>query len=246
MRGRAINMTQITELISDERLQYLVFIALSIGVVGLTGIIYFSNNLVFSRLIGTINPFTIIIPIIFVGLLLFSILLSHNWFAIYKKGNPGGMLLSAILASILGIIIILVDHKIVYPKTINVPFPESFAYYPSVGFCVEILFHVLPVSLVTILLSFVFKNIDSRKIIWISILIASLVEPIFQSLDLLSYTNQYPLWAVLFTGLHVFVINFLQLLVFKRHDFVAMYSFRLVYYLFWHIGWGYIRLQLLF
>jgi hypothetical protein len=32
----------------------------------------------------------------------------------------------------------------------------------------------------------------------------------------------------------------------SRYDFVAMHSFRLVYYLFWHIGWGTVRLGALF
>lgn len=44
-------------------------------------------------------------------------------------------------------------------------------------------------------------------------------------------------------GLHVFLINLSQLMIFKRYD---LYSFRLVYYIFWHIVWGYMRLKLLF
>ena len=39
-----------------ERPQYLVFISLSIVIVVLTGIIYFSDNLLFQRFIGGINP----------------------------------------------------------------------------------------------------------------------------------------------------------------------------------------------
>jgi hypothetical protein len=31
-----------------------------------------------------------------------------------------------------------------------------------------------------------------------------------------------------------------------RYGFLSMYAFRLVYYLHWHIVWGYLRLQLLF
>ncbi|MCZ7382560.1 MAG: hypothetical protein O8C64_13440 [Candidatus Methanoperedens sp.] len=49
-------MTKIKELISKERQQYLVFIGLSIGVVVLTGILYFSDKLLFQRFIGGINP----------------------------------------------------------------------------------------------------------------------------------------------------------------------------------------------
>jgi hypothetical protein len=49
-----------------------------------------------------------------------------------------------------------------------------------------------------------------------------------------------------YTWFHVFAMAFLQLYVFRRYDFVSMYTFRLVYYMFWHIGWGYLRLRLLF
>ncbi|MCB9291467.1 MAG: hypothetical protein H6560_29470 [Lewinellaceae bacterium] len=43
-------------------------------------------------------------------------------------------------------------------------------------------------------------------------------------------------------SLHIFLINLIQLWLFKRYDFVSMYTFRLVYYLIWHIGWGWVRL----
>jgi hypothetical protein len=34
--------------------------------------------------------------------------------------------------------------------------------------------------------------------------------------------------------------------VFRRYDFVTMYSFRLFYYAYWHIAWGVIRLRVFF
>jgi len=224
--------------------QYLVYAGLAIAALGLATTAYFADNLVYRRLIGTMNPFKIMIPIIIMGFILSSVLLSRNWFAIYGKGTLKGVLLSAGLASILGIIGILLDHVIVYPRTMNVPFPESLAYYPSIAFSAEIVFHLLPLTLFSILLSSVFQKVDSRKIIWIAIFIASLSDPILQIFD--AAANNYPLWAVLVTGLHVFVINILQLVIFKRYDFVSMLSFRLVYYIIWHIVWGNIRLRVLF
>jgi hypothetical protein len=56
MRGIAVTMRKIKELIAKERSQYLVFIGLSIAVAGMTGIIYFSNDLPFQRFIGGIDP----------------------------------------------------------------------------------------------------------------------------------------------------------------------------------------------
>lgn len=78
-------MTKIKELISKERSQYLVFIGLSIGVIVLTGIIYFSDTLLFQRFIGGINPLIASFFIILLGVISLSFLLSRGWFAIYKK-----------------------------------------------------------------------------------------------------------------------------------------------------------------
>jgi hypothetical protein len=49
-----------------------------------------------------------------------------------------------------------------------------------------------------------------------------------------------------FVCAHVFAFNFTEFLLYRRHGFVSMFSFRLAYYLFWHIIWGTLRLTLLF
>ena len=223
--------------------QYLVYAGLAIAALGLAITAYSSDNLVFSRLIGALNPFKVMIPIALLGFMLSAVLL-RNGFAIYGKETLKGVLISAGLATILGLVAILIDYLIVYPKTMNVLFPESLAYYPSIAFFAEIVFHLLPLALFFMLLSSIFQKADSRTIIWIAILIASLADPAFQIFA--SAAGNYPLWAVVVTGLHVFVINFLMLVVFRRYDFVSMLSFRLAYYIIWHIVWGNIRLRVLF
>ncbi len=238
------SMRQFQGLASRERLHYLVYAGLAIGAAGLTAIAYFSDNLAFHRLLGTVNPFVVTIPLIFLGFILLSVQNSRHWFAVIRKGTLKGVLLSAGLASILGLIAILIDHAIVYPADMNVAFPLSLAYYPSVAFFAEIVLHLVPLTLISILLSSVFKKISNAKIIWIAILIASLSDPVFQVFD--AAANHSPLWIVLVTGLHVLVINFLMLVIFKRYDFVSLLSFRLVYYVIWHIVWGAIRLRVLF
>jgi hypothetical protein len=140
---------------------------------------------------------------------------------------------------------ILVDLKVVFPPDINVLFPESVLFYPAMGFFAEILFHVLPLSVLLFSLTSIFRNLSYENIVWICILIVALLEPIYHTIPMGS-SNRYPLWAIVYVGLHVFLINLTQLLIFRRYDFISMYSFRLVYYLFWHIGWGYLRLRLLF
>ncbi len=236
-------MTKIKKLISTGKSQYLVFLGLSIAVMGLTGIIYFTNNQPFERFAGGINPLLAGTLTILLGGILFMFLLSRGWFAIYKKENLKGLYRYCGLAAILGTVMILVDLKIIFPADTNVLFPASLLFYPALGFFVEILFHVLPLTLLLVMLTSLFRNAHFKNIIWTGILLVALLEPVYQTLWM---GNRYPLWAVAYVGLHVFLINLFQLIIFKRYDFISMYSFRLVYYLFWHIGWGYVRLKVLF
>lgn len=237
-------MANLKELIAKERSQYLILISISFGVMLLAGILYFSNTSSFRPYFGKINPLVVIFLTIILGFVLLSFLLSKSWFVIYKKENLRGLLFSSGLAALFAVAIILVDLTVVFPDDLNILFPESLLFYPAIGYVVEILFHVLPLSLLFFFLTIVFRKINYKKIIWISILTVSLLEPVYQTIPFI--TGQYPLWAVIYVGLHVFLINLVQLLIFKQYDFVSMYSFRLVYYILWHILWGYMRLELLF
>jgi len=236
---------RIKELAAWKRRQYLVYLGLCLGVGGLTAIVGYSDSAAFQRFIGRINPLLAFVCVAFLGLVLSSIVLSRGWFAIYRPGNVNGLLRSSGIAALFGLAIILVDLIIVFPADMNVSFPDSLPFYPAVGFLVEILFHVLPLSLLLILLSAVFRHTSHRRVMWICIAMVSLIEPIYQAIDMAS-ANRYPPWAVAYVFLHVFLINLFQLFIFARYDFVSMYAFRLVYYMFWHIGWGYLRLDLLF
>ncbi len=227
-------------------MQYRVVTALSVGAVGLTGIVhYFVDDRIFQRFIGSLNPLAAALFLAVLGFVLLSFLLSQGWFAIYRKENLKGLLRSCGLAALFGMMIIPVDLKIVFPIDTNIPFPESLLFYPVIGFFVEILFHVLPLSVLVIALTSIFRNANRSNIVWSCILFVSLLEPVYQTMWMVS-SSQYALWAVMLVGLHVFLINLFQLLIFKRYDFTSMYAFRLVYYLFWHIGWGYLRLKVLF
>ena len=179
------------------------------------------------------------------ALVLFSLLLSESWFAIYKKGNLKGLFYSSGLAALFGLIAIIVDFSTrFYPADVNILFPKSLLFYPAMGFYAETVFQVLPLTLILIILAPLSKKKNSNKIIWIGIFVASLFEPIFQTLPLIS--GQFPLWFASFEFLRIFLVILSQLTFFKRYDFVTMYWFRIVYYILWHIVWGYFRLELLF
>jgi hypothetical protein len=86
---------------------------------------------------------------------------------------------------------------------------------------------------------------DFRRVVWLSMLLVSVLEPVYQ-LVASPPSSQHSGWAAAFVALLVFLINLVQLLIFRRFGFVSMYAFRLAYYLIWHIAWGHIRLLVLF
>ena len=196
----------------------------------------------FQRFFGDLNPLIAIFSVVLLGFFLLSYLLSKGWFAIYTKGNLKGLVYSSGLAALYGFIVILVDfYTRFYPADINIVFPESLLFYPVMGFVAEILFQVLPLTVMLFMLTALSKKVQT---LWIGILVAALFEPTFQVMSLVS--GQFPLWFVIGEFMRIFVVIFSQLALFKRYDFVTMYWFRIVYYTFWHIVWGYLRLELLF
>jgi len=237
-------MSRDVGLFSQEQSQYLIFVGLSLGVAVLVATLYSRNSLAFRPYLGGVNPLVAIALTILLGVVLLSFLLSRGWFVIYGKENLRGLLVSSGLAALMAVGMILVDLKIVFPDDINKLFPESLLFYPSIAYVVEVLFHILPLSVLLIVLTFLSKSLSYERIIWPCILLVSLIEPIYQTI--LGLSTPVPALATGYVGVHIFVINLLQLLIFRRYDFMSMYSFRLVYYLLWHIVWGYVRLRLLF
>ncbi len=235
-------MKRLQKFISTNRFQYKIFAALVIGVLGMTGILKYSNPSFFQRFIGEINPIIAILGSGILGLLLFSFLLVKRWFIICKKENFKKAFRYAWLVVVFASIAILIDWEIVYPEDMNIPFPESLLFYPAIGFFVEIVFHVLPLTVLMFLLTSIFKNANREKLIWLCIVIVAVLEPVYQIL----FMESFPGWAIVAVGVNLFLFNLTQLVIFKKYDFISMYSFRLIYYLIWHIGWGYFRLELLF
>jgi hypothetical protein len=230
-------------LISEERLQYVVYLSLSAIVFILTSITYLSNSTSFRRFFGRFNPLLVVIIVFVLGLILFSYLLYDGQFAVYRVGNFKGLLLALVLPVPFAVVIILIDRISPFPININIPFPDSITFYPVMGYVAEILFHVLPFCLVYFSLGAFLGNASNTRIIWISILVAALIEPIFQVAFMV---GRDPIWKVAYVGLHIYLFSFVQLLLFKRYDFITMYAFRLSYYALWHILWGHLRLNLLF
>ena len=162
---------KVSESILNDRLQYLVFISVSIGIFVFTGFLYLSDHLLFQRFLGRLNPLIAFLFAIVLGFLLLSFLLSQKWFAIYEKENLKGLLRTSSLAALLGIIMILVDTKIIFSADMNIRFPQSLLFYPAMGFFVEILFHILPLTILLVALNSILKNVHYKTIVWICMVV---------------------------------------------------------------------------
>ena len=140
----------------------------------------------------------------------------------------------------LAVLIVIADFVIRYPQDINVPFPQALLFCPAVGFMAEIMFHVLPLALLLLASTPLVGRLGGERVVWLGILLVAVLEPTFQAL-FEGFT-----WRAAYTWIHVGAIALLQLYAFRRFDFVSMVAFRLIYYAYWHILWGVIRLEVLF
>jgi len=233
------------ESIPGNPTQYKLFLALSFLVVVLVGLqMLLFDPLPFRKYFGSIPPLLAPVLVATGGLLAVRVFISFDRFPVFRGRDGSGWGIAAAAASLFGLAIIAADFFILFPEDINVPFPQSMLFYPAIAFIVEIVFHLIPLALLLLLVSSISKASNADQFILPILLIVALLEPVYQVLP------ETELSAVsgtdLYVGLHIFLINLCQLWLFRRYDFLHMYLFRLVYYAIWHIGWGWLRLEVLF
>jgi len=144
-----------------------------------------------------------------------------------------------------GTIVILMDFSAPLPADINIAFPVSILFYPVIGLPAEIIFHVIPITLISGGLSLLRSSWPNERILLISLLIAALIEPVYHVFSMYM-SGDYRTPLMIMIGIHILLFSLFQLYLFRRHGFFHMYLCRLCYYLIWHILWGALRLQLLY
>jgi len=238
-------MTGSTETPSNTRQQYLALTILSLGAAVCTGILSLSHATSFQPYFGSIPPLLAIALITTVGFVSLGFLHSRGWFEVCaRKKCLRGAALGAALATLFVVPTILVDLNHGFPRDLNVPAPQSLLFYPAMAYVVEIALHALPLLLLLVFLGWTFRKVNTNWLVWLGIVAAAFLEPIIQLR--LGYSNKPVSWPEVYVAVHVFAFNLVEMYIFRRYDFVSMYSFRLVYYIHWHILWGYLRLQWLF
>jgi hypothetical protein len=225
------------------RLQYVPYVALSLAPFGFTLILGPSADAYYQRFYGRINPILAVVSAALIGGVSLAILHSRNNFAIHKgRATLRGISVSAGMATLLAVAIVIADFIFRYPEDTNVPVPGALLFYPAIGFVAEIAFHVAPLTILLFVLAPLGSRFGADALVTAGIVITAALEPTFQVM----FEGDPVSWASAYTWIHVFAIALLQLRVFRRYGFLSMYAFRIVYYLYWHITWGVIRLEVLF
>jgi hypothetical protein len=203
---------------ADERRQYVAFGILSLVAAVFTAVLSLSQGgaRFFEAYFGSVPPLLVIALTALVGFVSLGFLRSRSWFEIYTSRSVRGVGLSAAIATLFGVWQICADLLVTrFPQDINVPSPQSWLFYPAIGYVVEVFFHALPLALLLAVLGRSTRKSNTAIVTWLCIVF-------------------------------VFVFTLGELYVFRRYDFISMYSFRLVFYMWWHITWGYLRLRWLF
>lgn len=232
-------MSYLKNKFSDNQVQLIIFLSISVIVLILTGILYLRDPAAYSGFFGRINPVLVVTCLIIIGYLLMRRFLSTTSLKVYTKAPGARIFIIVTLPFVLFGGMVWVDTMGVFPRDLNAAFPHSLLFYPSIAYVVEIIFHVLPLALCFFIITAVFKLRDRTMALFICIPLVALIEPIFQ---IMNFGRDYPVWAIIYVGVNILVINLAQLWLFVKYDFVSMYAFRLMYYLLWHIIWGVIRL----
>jgi len=198
----------------------------------------------FRRLLGAVPPAELVAGLGLVALGLLATPFARRWFPVHGAETARGVRRACGAALAFGAVVISADLLVVFPADLNVPFPGSLLFYPAVAFLAEALFHVVPLLLVTLLL--VRLRGEPVPVRWMSraVFLLALLEPAFQALSSAA-TGSGSVGAAIFVAIHVYLINVVQLGLFRRFDFISMLAFRLLYYAIWHVAWGHFRLQLL-
>jgi len=192
-----------------------------------------------------VNPLLATAIVVAVGWVSLHVLVSRGGFRIRREGEGrAGLVRAALLATLLAGAIVLFDLRVVFPREINVPLPGSLLFYPAIALVAEVVFHALPLALLLLGVRLVGGKRRWNEVVVPALAVVALLEPLFQ-LGAPS-AAALPSWGTIYLGIHLLVLNGLQLWIFRRYDFLSMYAFRLVYYGWWHVAWGHARLELLF
>lgn len=154
-----------------------------------------------------------------------------------KITNRNRFLLPGIIGSVFGILDVIIIKWVLHPEPYSElppflqPFPYSMFLYFSGAFEVEVFYRLIPLTVIL----FIGKMVADGKYFNVFFIVAALLTSLREPLEQLPSGGTYFIIYSLLTG---FMMNYLQVIHYKKSGFLASLSLRLGHYLFWHILLG--------
>ena len=208
--------------------------------VAASAVLTWIDGSVYRFLFGDLDPLLATAAAAFLGAVALRRLSALDWFQAGATSSRS-VVLASLLGAVLTIPVIVVDFFGGFAAEMNVRFPESLLFYPSIALVATSAFYLVPLGLMATIWRR--TSVELSRARFIAIGIAALIEP---ALQVLWGSDMSPTWANAYVGIHLLAFNVVALEIFRRSGFVALYAFRVGYYLVWHVAWGYFRLPLLF
>ena len=154
-----------------------------------------------------------------------------------KASFKKGIITSMALGLATGVLIIGISLYLKFPN-IHIPLPYAIPVYFIAGSLLEFELHLIPLVLVTWLLSYVFfKTNFNNKIFWLVAFLMCIYEPFIQVNAMTSMGLITELWVQLFQFVFIFLTNLIPLVLFKKYGFLPFILYRFTDYAVWHIVW---------
>jgi len=224
--------------------QSLVLVAVCVAAVMGAVVLHLTGSEAFQPFFGPIHPVLATSALMLLALGSLRFLDSGDWVLVDRPLiGRRRFAIPAALATALAVPVVLVDLMGGFPEELNVLPPDSLVFYPVIALVAETVFHVVPLALLMLGTRRWVAEADHATVLVVSLIAVALPEPIYQ---VVAGAGESPLWANAYVAVHLLVFNLLAVYWLRRYGFFSMLSFRLVYYVWWHIAWGALRLRVLF
>ena len=196
----------------------------------------------FELYFGPVSPALATLGICSFGIIALFTLRNRFGFQVWNVGfSSARFLLSAGLAIPFMLSATIADVFLGFPPDINVAIPAALLFYPVIAYVAQLALHVVPLAIVASVLSFLCKSWSVERRIWSAIVLVATFEAVYQVL--LAVPRGDSSLLITFVAAQLFAFGLVEFYLFRRFDYASMYVFRLTYYAYWHITWGWYRLE---
>lgn len=218
---------------------------ISIFVVLLIILVSRINRSLFQPYFGDLSPVLTAAIICISSWIAFYLLSNRYEFRIYRPDSiKKGSIRVFILCIPFMLAVSLADLILGFPEDMNVAFPLALLFYPAMGYIGQITLHVIPLLILILLSEVLREKVSQNTRILYCMIIAAGFEAVFQVGGMNAFHSLTSLDY--FVILHLFLFGLAEFYIYRKYDYISMYLFRLIYYVYWHVLWAELRLDWLF